>query len=156
MTAELAPTLGPQVAHFINTNGVHGPGEKIGEPFELSFEELGFIYQAYELVEDPYRPGRWRRRYRHGIYCRRKGLRKSELMGEITLAEFDGPVVIHGVQHIFHTPVTLKRWPSEDRRSRIVVITRDIDESALRGTLRAFTNAGIDVESVNGESEVRR
>ena len=30
----------------------------------------------------------------------------------------------------------LKEWPSEDRRSRIVFITRDIDESALRDTLK--------------------
>ena len=30
----------------------------------------------------------------------------------------------------------LKEWPSEDRRSRIVFITRDMDESALRDTLK--------------------
>lgn len=93
---DLPATLGPQVAHFINRFGVHGPGDKIGDPFELNFEELGFLYRAYELTEDPYRPGRWRRRYRHGIYCRRKGMRKSELMAEVTLAEFDGPVRFSG------------------------------------------------------------
>lgn len=92
----LAPTLGPQVCHFISVNGVHGPGDKIGEPFELSDEELAFIYSAYELEEDRYRPGRWRRRYRRCIYSRRKGLRKSELMAQVVLAEFDGPVRFSG------------------------------------------------------------
>lgn len=58
--------------------------------------------------------------------------------GLINVVEVDGPVVIHGVQHIFHPAVTLKEWPSEDRRSRIVFITRDIDEPVLRGTLRMF------------------
>lgn len=89
---DLPPTLGPQVANFINTVGVHGPGDVIGQPFRCSGEELAFLYRVYELVPDPYRPGRLRRRYRRGIYCRRKGLRKSEFMSLVAFAEFDGPV----------------------------------------------------------------
>ncbi|MBM3535824.1 MAG: GTP-binding protein [Alphaproteobacteria bacterium] len=61
--------------------------------------------------------------------------------GIINVVDLDGPVVIHGVQHIFHPAVMLKEWPSEDRRSRIVFITRDIDESVLRDTLKMFTDA---------------
>jgi G3E family GTPase len=38
------------------------------------------------------------------------------------------PAVIHGVQHVFHPPAWLARWPSDDRRSRIVVITRGIPQ----------------------------
>ena len=38
----------------------------------------------------------------------------------------DQPAVIHGVQHVFHPPCWLPRWPSDDRRSRIVFITRDV------------------------------
>jgi G3E family GTPase len=36
------------------------------------------------------------------------------------------PAVIHGVQHVFHPPAWLAHWPSDDRRSRIVMITRSI------------------------------
>jgi G3E family GTPase len=61
--------------------------------------------------------------------------------GIINVVDLDGPVVIHGVQHIFHPAVMLKEWPNEDRRSRIVFITRDIDESVLRDTLKMFTDA---------------
>jgi G3E family GTPase len=50
----------------------------------------------------------------------------------------DKPVVLHGVQHIFHPTVTLPKWPSADRRSRIVFIGRDLDEAALRDTLKLF------------------
>ncbi len=58
----------------------------------------------------------------------------------INVVDYDGPVVVHGVQHIFHPAVTLKEWPSEDRRSRIVFITRNIDEAALRNTVRMLTD----------------
>lgn len=62
------------------------------------------------------------------------------IKGIINVAGINGPIVIHGVQHILHPPIHLKEWPSEDRRSRIVFITRDIDESVLRDTLRMFTD----------------
>jgi G3E family GTPase len=63
------------------------------------------------------------------------------IKGIINVVDLEGPVVIHGVQHIFHPAVMLKKWPSNDRRSRIVFITRDIDESVLRDTLKMFTDA---------------
>ncbi len=56
--------------------------------------------------------------------------------GIINVAGMEGPVVIHGVQHIFHPAVTLEEWPSDDHRSRIVFITRGIDEDTLRDTLK--------------------
>jgi G3E family GTPase len=48
------------------------------------------------------------------------------------------PTVIHGVQHIFHPPIELDEWPSDDRRTRIVFITRDIDQEVIEDTLRVF------------------
>jgi len=48
------------------------------------------------------------------------------------------PMVIHGVQHLFHPPQSLPRWPSVDRRTRIVFITRDIDAEDIDATLRIF------------------
>ena len=63
--------------------------------------------------------------------------------GIINVLELDAPVVIHGVQHIFHPAVMLKEWPSEDRRSRIVFITREMDESALRNTLKMLKTGKI-------------
>lgn len=68
-----------------------------------------------------------------------RGANFLRVKGIINVAELDEPVVIHGVQHIFHPPVTLDEWPSEDRRSRIVFITRDIEESVLRDTLRVLS-----------------
>jgi G3E family GTPase len=53
----------------------------------------------------------------------------------------DQPVVLHGVQHVFHPPVLLPQWPSEDRRTRIVFITRDLPQDAIERSLAAFEEA---------------
>src|ERR1700719_2753974 len=51
------------------------------------------------------------------------------------------PVVLHGVQHLFHPPVLLPEWPSEDRRTRMVFITRDLPRETIETTLAAFEEA---------------
>jgi G3E family GTPase len=53
----------------------------------------------------------------------------------------DQPVVLHGVQHLFHPPVLLPCWPSEDRRTRIVFITRGLPRQAIEESLTAFAEA---------------
>jgi len=53
----------------------------------------------------------------------------------------DQPVVLHGVQHLFHPPVLLPEWPSEDRRTRIVFITRDLPREMIEESLAAFEAA---------------
>lgn len=68
-----------------------------------------------------------------------KGPDLLRVKGILNIANRKGPVVIHGVQHIFHPPVRLTKWPSEDRRSRIIVIARDMDETALRRSFTLFT-----------------
>ena len=52
----------------------------------------------------------------------------------------DRPLVLHGVQHIFHPPYRLDRWPDDDHRSRLVFITRDISRAQLDGLFKAFTD----------------
>ncbi|HEV2336975.1 MAG TPA: GTP-binding protein [Stellaceae bacterium] len=53
----------------------------------------------------------------------------------------DQPVVLHGVQHLFHPPVLLPAWPSEDRRTRIVFITRDLPQQTIEESFAAFEAA---------------
>jgi G3E family GTPase len=65
------------------------------------------------------------------------------LKGIVKIAETpDRPVVIHGVQHIFHPVVQLEGWPDGDERTRIVLITRDLDPSAVQKLFNAFLGAG--------------
>jgi G3E family GTPase len=65
------------------------------------------------------------------------------LKGIVKLAETpDRPVVVHGVQHVFHPAVQLPGWPDGDRSTRIVLITRDLDPAAVRRLFDAFIGAG--------------
>jgi len=58
-----------------------------------------------------------------------------------TAARFpDRPAVIHGVQHILHPPVRLERWPDDDRRTRIVLITRDLRAGEVTPLFDAVLN----------------
>ncbi len=56
------------------------------------------------------------------------------------------PVVIHGVQHVVHTPVHMKDWPDDDRRSRIVFIVRDIAKAEIADSLSAFNAMARDLD----------
>jgi G3E family GTPase len=54
----------------------------------------------------------------------------------------DKPVAVHGVQHLFHPPAELPAWPTDDRRSRIVLITRDLSREMLEDSLRKCLGTG--------------
>jgi G3E family GTPase len=51
--------------------------------------------------------------------------------GILNLIGESNPIAVHGVHHVFHPPVALPRWPDDDRRSRIVFITRGISRQAV-------------------------
>jgi G3E family GTPase len=64
------------------------------------------------------------------------------LKGIVKIAETpDRPVVIHGVQHVFHPTAQLDGWPDDDHRTRMVFIVRDIAPAAIRGLFDAFLGA---------------
>jgi G3E family GTPase len=67
-------------------------------------------------------------------------LRGKDLLrikGVLNVIDQPGPVVVHAVQHLLHPISRLGRWPSEDHRSKIVFITRNIPQAALRNSLYA-------------------
>ncbi|NVJ91782.1 MAG: GTP-binding protein [Methylocystaceae bacterium] len=65
------------------------------------------------------------------------------IKGIVNLKERAGqPYIIHGVQHIFHEPLELKKWPSDDHRTKIVFITRGIP----RKTIEAYFEAWMKVD----------
>lgn len=68
-----------------------------------------------------------------------RGERLLRVKGLVQLAERpDEPLVVHGVQHVFHPPQRLAAWPSADRRSRLVFIVRDIERAEIARTFRKF------------------
>ncbi|HEU6441377.1 MAG TPA: GTP-binding protein [Microvirga sp.] len=68
-----------------------------------------------------------------------QGAKLLRVKGLVALAEDpEHPVVIHGVQHVVHVPAILPRWPSEDRRSRIVLIVDDLERETVEKLWNAF------------------
>ncbi|SFT83068.1 CobW family GTP-binding protein [Paraburkholderia aspalathi] len=61
------------------------------------------------------------------------------IKGILNVEGEDRPIVIHGVQHVFHPPVPLDAWPGDDRRSRIVFITRAVERETVESTFRLFS-----------------
>jgi len=67
-------------------------------------------------------------------------LRGSDLLrvkGLVNVEGERGPVLVQGAQHIFHPPITLEAWASEDRRSRIVFIGRNLSRESVESLFAA-------------------
>ncbi|QFU15199.1 CobW family GTP-binding protein [Microvirga thermotolerans] len=68
-----------------------------------------------------------------------QGAKLLRVKGLVALAEDpEHPVVIHGVQHVIHVPAILPRWPSDDRRSRLVLIVDDLEKETVEALWNAF------------------
>lgn len=71
----------------------------------------------------------------------RHGASLLRLKGIVELVEDpDHPLVLHGVQHVFHPPARLPAWPEGARGTRIVCILRDADPGQIDAMFRALTN----------------
>ena len=56
----------------------------------------------------------------------------------LNLDGHDQPAVLHGVQHMLHPIARLPEWPTEDRRSRFVFITKNIEKATVERMFRSF------------------
>jgi G3E family GTPase len=66
----------------------------------------------------------------------------------------DRPVVLHGVQHVFHPPERLAAWPAgHDRQSCLVFILRDLDRAVVEEGLAAFLQAARDKAALSAGTE---
>ncbi len=70
-------------------------------------------------------------------------LRGKDMLRVKGIVNVEGrPVVVQGVGHVFHPPVTLDRWPSADQGSRIVFIARNIDADKISALFQAVGGIG--------------
>ena len=61
------------------------------------------------------------------------------IKGILNIEEIDKqPVVVHAVQHMFHPPAKIDEWPSDDRRSRLVFIVKDVGRNTIEDALKAY------------------
>lgn len=66
------------------------------------------------------------------------GAKLLRCKGLIRVHGLDGPVLVQGVQTVFAPPTRLAHWPSDDRRTRLVCITQDVDERLLDASFAAL------------------
>ena len=70
-----------------------------------------------------------------------RSLRGADMLRLKGIVNVEGkPVVVQGVQHIFSPPIELKQWPSADRDTRLVFITRNMESSTIENLMRAVTS----------------
>ncbi|MDC1066528.1 GTP-binding protein [Alphaproteobacteria bacterium] len=53
------------------------------------------------------------------------------IKGILNIKGQECPAVIHGVQHIFHPLEWLEKWPSQNKQSRLVFITKNINKDTI-------------------------
>jgi G3E family GTPase len=58
--------------------------------------------------------------------------------GLVNVQEKSGPMVVQGVQHLFHPPIELAAWPGPDRGTRLVFITRAIPRQVVADLFSAI------------------
>ncbi len=61
--------------------------------------------------------------------------------GLLNVEEAERPIVIHGVQHLFHPPVQLDAWPTADQSTRIVFIVKDLKRETVQELFDSVVNA---------------
>jgi len=66
------------------------------------------------------------------------GLNLLRMKGILNVKEVDQPVVVHAVQHLFHPPAKLDAWPDADRRSKLVIIARDLERDQVERILNSY------------------
>ncbi len=57
------------------------------------------------------------------------GEKLLRVKGMLDVQNIPEPLIVHAVQHLFHPPVRIKKWPDGQRESRIVFITKDLCRS---------------------------
>jgi G3E family GTPase len=86
------------------------------ESFSLVFEQP-FAWETFSAALD--------------LVSRLRGPDLLRVKGLVNVAGERGPIVVQAVQHIFHPTITLDAWPSDDRRTRLVFITRNISRETV-------------------------
>jgi G3E family GTPase len=82
-----------------------------------------------------------------------RGASILRMKGILNLEGEDRPVVLHGVQQVFHPPERLAAWPAgHDRQSRLVFILRDLDRAVVEEGLAAFLQAARDKAALSAGS----
>jgi len=127
---ERIATLNPAPV-AIATNGGIDPSFLLDEPvaprrdFDLGEADHSHGLESFSLIFE--KPLSWPGfEQAMAVLMSLRGPDLLRVKGLVAVAECRGPVVVHVVQHVAHPPVELEDWPDDDRRSRLVFVTRGL------------------------------
>lgn len=132
------PTLGPEVCDFFEANLVHGPGDILGEPVELTEEQRFVVYRSYEVYPRGHdRAGR--RRFNQVVLSRRKGWSKTEMAAFVAITEAhpEAPVRCDGWRKEGRSWIPVGR-PVVDPYIPMVATTEEQTEDLAYGAVYAI------------------
>ena len=141
-------TKTPDVARWLNAEALEGAQHKHGHDHGHDRDDVnrhGESIRAFCLTSETPMPPSACDLFLE-ILRNAHGPRLLRVKGIIALADDPGrPLIIHGVQHIFHPPARLDAWPDADRKTRIVFIVQDLSPHFIQGLYDAFAGMpGVD------------
>ena len=140
LKAEQVPADGATNGHLHGHNHAHDHHHHHGHSHEHDHDHLDRTRHGEDIrshviiIDKPIRP--------LVLFMFLEALKMSagtdllRIKGLIALSDDpDKPVVVHGVQHVVHPIDKLDQWPSTDKRTRIVLIGRNLDVQSFRDIL---------------------
>jgi G3E family GTPase len=76
-----------------------------------------------------------------------RGEQILRIKGIVNIVNESTPRAIHAVQHTIYPAARLPQWPDADHRTRLVFITRDLDENFIRDTLKSFIGDAVEASA---------
>jgi len=130
-----AASKSDDVRRWLNAEAYHGAADHAHDaPIHDSGRHDDRI-GAFSLVLDS--PLDWTRFQEWlSLLLAARGEQILRIKGILNVAGRPKPVVLHGVQHVVYPPSQLPEWPEDDRRSRLVFITKDLSRTAIENALR--------------------
>lgn len=152
LKAEAYPGTGNEHHHHDHGTGGHH-GDHHHDHHHHDINRHGEEIRAFSLVLDaPISSAAFRMGL--DLLMSSKGAALLRIKGILNILERPGtPAIIHGVQHVFHDVVWLDDWPSDDRSTRIVFITRGLSQDAVTPFFEALQGSGGSPRS-DGETRV--
>jgi hypothetical protein len=137
------PTLGPQIADFLEERSIYGPGSLKGEPYVLDPQFRALLYRMYEVYPQGH-PFAGRRRFKRAGISVRKGLAKTEQMAQIAFVELhpEAPVRCDG----FDAKGRPVGRPVRDPYIPLLAVNRDQVEELAYGCLFVLCTEGPDAD----------
>ena len=121
---EVERWLGPEEEHH---HGAHGRHDEEIQTYSLRFERP-MSWEAFTQCMT--------------VLTALRGPDLLRVKGLVNIEGRAGPTVVQGVQHLFHPPLELAAWPTEDRTTRLVFITRGIPQQTVADLFKAIGAVG--------------